>query len=75
MKELCSILAALGRPAAGPAALATLCAVRGLSLIHIFAGVRWLNPGSLTRPRGGAAGYAWLEVHPGRPLRWSQVLI
>jgi xanthine/CO dehydrogenase XdhC/CoxF family maturation factor len=31
MKELCSILAALGRPAAGPAALATLCAVRGSS--------------------------------------------
>lgn len=42
---------------------------------EVIAGVRWLNPGSLTRPRGGAAGYAWLEVHPGRPLRWSQVLI
>jgi len=42
---------------------------------ELIAGVRWLNPGSLTRPRGGVAGYAWLEVNPGQPLRWSQVRV
>jgi hypothetical protein len=42
---------------------------------EVIGGVRWLNPGSLTRPRGGAAGYAWLELTPGRALRWSWVRI
>jgi len=42
---------------------------------EVIAGVRWLNPGSLTRPRGGPASYAWLELVPGRPVRWKQVRV
>jgi putative phosphoesterase len=33
-------------------------------------GVRWLNPGCVSRPRGGAPpSFAWLTVGPGR-LEW-----
>jgi putative phosphoesterase len=40
------------------------------------AGVRWLNPGCITRPRGGApASFAWLTLAPGRPLRWEFVRV
>ena len=36
-------------------------------------GVRWLNPGCVTRPRGGApASFAWLTIRPGR-LDWRVV--
>lgn len=36
------------------------------------AGVRWLNPGCITRPnRGAPASFAWLTVEAGRPLRWE----
>jgi uncharacterized protein len=36
-------------------------------------GVRWLNPGCIARPRGGAPpSFAWLTVEPGR-LRWRIV--
>lgn len=31
-------------------------------------GVRWLNPGCITRPRGAGASFAWLVVERGR---WS----
>jgi uncharacterized protein len=34
-------------------------------------GVRWLNPGCITRPtRGARAGFAWLTLEPGQPLDW-----
>jgi hypothetical protein len=36
-------------------------------------GVRWLNPGCITRPRGVPPGYAWLEVADGRIVRWETV--
>jgi uncharacterized protein len=30
-------------------------------------GVRWLNPGCISRPRGGQPpGFAWLDLSPGR---------
>lgn len=36
-------------------------------------GVRWLNPGCISRPRGGARpSFAWLGVRPGR-LDWHIV--
>ena len=34
-------------------------------------GVRWLNPGCITRPnRGARASFAWLTVKAGEPLDW-----
>ncbi len=34
-------------------------------------GVRWLNPGCITRPnRGAPAGFAWLHLENGRPPDW-----
>ena len=34
-------------------------------------GVRWLNPGCITRPnRGARASFAWLTLQVGRPLEW-----
>jgi predicted phosphodiesterase len=39
-------------------------------------GVRWLNPGCITRPnRGAPASFAWLRLERGRPLRWDLVLL
>jgi putative phosphoesterase len=36
------------------------------------AGVRWLNPGCITRPnRGAPASFAWLTLTRGKPLRWE----
>jgi hypothetical protein len=36
-------------------------------------GVRWLNPGCISRPRGGAPpSFAWLNIRPGR-LDWRIV--
>jgi uncharacterized protein len=38
------------------------------------AGVRWLNPGCITRPNQGAApGFAWLTVARGKLTRWELV--
>jgi len=35
-------------------------------------GVRWLNPGCITRPnRGARASFGWLELQPGRPPAWQ----
>lgn len=36
-------------------------------------GVRWLNPGCITRPRGAGASFAWLVVERGRPWTWKPV--
>lgn len=37
-------------------------------------GVRWLNPGCITRPnRGAPASFAWLTVERGREPRWEIV--
>ncbi len=39
-------------------------------------GVRWLNPGCITRPnRGAPASFAWLTLEPGKPLRWELVKV
>lgn len=36
-------------------------------------GVRWLNPGSVSKPRGdSSAGFAWLEVAKGRIVGWAR---
>lgn len=34
-------------------------------------GVRWLNPGCITRPRGAGASFAWLTLEPGRKPSWK----
>lgn len=40
------------------------------------AGVRWLNPGCITRPnRGAPASFAWLTLARGKPLRWELVTV
>jgi putative phosphoesterase len=37
-------------------------------------GVRWLNPGCISRPnRGAPAGFAWLTVESGRPFGWKLI--
>ena len=34
-------------------------------------GLRWLNPGCITRPnRGARASFGWLTLGPGRPPDW-----
>ncbi len=39
-------------------------------------GLRWLNPGSASEPRGGhPPSFAWLEVAEGRLTRWEVVPI
>lgn len=41
-----------------------------------LAGVRWLNPGAVSRPRGGSTqGFAWLTVRPGAEPEWVRVAI
>jgi uncharacterized protein len=38
------------------------------------AGVRWLNPGCITRPnQGQPPSFAWLSLTRGKPLRWELV--
>jgi len=40
------------------------------------AGIRWLNPGCISRPkRGKPASFAWLTLSPGRPLDWRLELL
>lgn len=36
-------------------------------------GVRWLNPGCISNPRGQGTSFAWLEVEGGRLTRWDLV--
>lgn len=39
-------------------------------------GVRWLNPGCITRPnRGAPPSFAWLTLESGRPPDWRLVLV
>src|SRR5262245_8245557 len=39
-------------------------------------GVRWLNPGCITRPRGGVpASFAWLTVNAGKVTGWELVRV
>ena len=39
-------------------------------------GVRWLNPGCITRPnRGAPPSFAWLTVKRGKPLAWELVRV
>jgi putative phosphoesterase len=39
-------------------------------------GVRWLNPGCITRPnRGAPASFAWLTVRRGQPPAWELVRV
>lgn len=39
-------------------------------------GVRWLNPGCITRPnRGARASFAWLTLEKGQPLNWKLMLL
>jgi putative phosphoesterase len=43
---------------------------------EIIRGVRFLNPGCITRPnRGAPASWAWLEVTPGAPIVWRPVRV
>ncbi len=39
-------------------------------------GVRWLNPGCITRPnRGARASFAWLTLEKGKPPGWQLELL
>ena len=38
-------------------------------------GVRWLNPGAISRPREGGATFAWLTVERGTLTRWEVVKV
>jgi hypothetical protein len=39
-------------------------------------GVRWLNPGCISRPRAGTtAGFAWLTLQPGTVPQWKRVAL
>jgi putative phosphoesterase len=40
---------------------------------EVIGGVRWLNPGCITRPRGLPPGFAWLTVERGKILGWETV--
>lgn len=43
---------------------------------EVVAGVRWLNPGCITRPnRGAPPGFAWLTVKDGRLVSWEQACL
>ncbi|HKB91284.1 MAG TPA: metallophosphoesterase family protein [Opitutaceae bacterium] len=38
---------------------------------ELFQGIRWLNPGCITRPnRGAPPSYAWLTIDHEHSLRW-----
>lgn len=38
-------------------------------------GLRWLNPGCVSNPRGAAPSFAWLEVAAGKLTSWEVVRI
>lgn len=42
---------------------------------EVGGGVRWLNPGCITRPRGVPPSFAWLTVERGRLTRWELVRV
>jgi len=43
---------------------------------EVIRGVRWLNPGCITRPRGDAGrSFAWLTVQDGKLTSWEFVRV
>ena len=40
---------------------------------EVVAGVRWFNPGCITRPRGVPPSFAWLTVEGGKLVSWKLV--
>ncbi len=42
---------------------------------EVIDGVRWLNPGAVSRPRQGAASWAWLMVERGKLTSWQTMRI
>ena len=40
---------------------------------EVIGGVRWLNPGCITRPRGVPPTFAWLTVEGGKLVSWKLV--
>lgn len=38
---------------------------------ELIGGVRWLNPGCVSNPRGSPPSFAWLEVAEGKIHRWE----
>jgi putative phosphoesterase len=42
---------------------------------EIVGGVRWLNPGCITRPRGVPPSFAWLTVDQGKLVSWELVRV
>ena len=41
---------------------------------EVVSGVRFLNPGCITRPnRGAPASWAWLTLEKGQPVGWQHV--
>jgi putative phosphoesterase len=38
---------------------------------EVIGGVRWLNPGCITRPRGVPPSFAWLTVAGGKIAEWN----
>lgn len=38
-------------------------------------GVRWLNPGCITRPRAEVRSFAWLKIAPGGAVEWESVVL
>ena len=42
---------------------------------EMLAGVRWLNPGAITKPRAGSASWAWLTLDGGKLTSWQTMRI
>lgn len=40
---------------------------------EVLGGVRWLNPGCITRPRGVPPSFAWLTVADGKIAGWELI--
>ncbi len=38
---------------------------------EMIAGVRWFNPGCISRPRGSPPSFAWLTVEKGKIVSWE----
>lgn len=63
-------------PSSAPAGMAAL--LHGHTHVardEVIDGVRWLNPGAISRPRDGAASFAWLTVEQGKLTRWEVVRV
>lgn len=41
----------------------------------VMGGVRWLNPGCISRPRGVPPSFAWLTVADGKIVSWELVRV